>query len=68
MGRVLVSPFPGAEPLREYLAANLYLPVESLDLGRVASLPAGAASWTDEDRVKWLKLIGAGLRVESKAL
>ena len=68
MGRVLVSPFPGAGPLREYLAANLYLPVESLDLGRVASLPAAAAGWTDEDRVKWLKLIGAGLRVESKAL
>ena len=68
ISRVLVSPFPGAEPLRQYLASNLYLPVESLDIARVANLPAAAESWTDEDRVKWLKLIGAGLRVESKAL
>lgn len=68
MGRVVLSPFPGSEALREYLAANLYLPVESLDLARVASLPAAAAGWSDDDRVKWLKLIGAGLRVEKKAL
>jgi MSHA biogenesis protein MshI len=68
IGRVVVSPFPGDEPLRQHLAANLYVPVEPLDLARIARLPAAAARWTAEDQVKWLKLIGAGLRVENKAL
>lgn len=68
IGRVVMGPFPGDEGLRQHLAANLYVPVEALDLTRVASLPAAAASWTAEDNAKWLKLIGAGLRVEKKVL
>jgi hypothetical protein len=68
MGRVALGPFPGDAELRAHLAANLYVPVESLELGRVVSLPAAAASWTAEDHGRWLRLIGAGLRVEPKAL
>ena len=68
MGRVVLGPFPGDAELRQHLAANLYVPVEPLELGRVVSLPAAAASWTAEDHARWLRLIGAGLRVEPKAL
>jgi MSHA biogenesis protein MshI len=65
LGRVVVGPFPGDAGLREHLAANLYLPVEALDLAQVIELPPG---WTPAEQAKWLKLIGAGLRVEKKAL
>lgn len=68
MGRVLLGPPAGAGLLREHLAANLYLPVEALDLGRVLHLPAAARDWTGADQARWLKLLGAGLRVERKAL
>lgn len=68
IGRVVMGPFPGDEPLRQHLAANLYLPIELLELARVASLPADAASWSAEEHGKWVRLIGAGLRVERKAL
>lgn len=68
LGRVAVGPFPGEAALREHLAANLYLPVEPLDLAQVLRLPAAAAAWTPAQQAKWLKLLGAGLRVEKKAL
>jgi len=68
MGRVVVGPFPGDSALREHLSANLYLPVEALDLNQVLRLPAAAAGWTPAQQSKWLKLLGAGLRVEKKAL
>jgi MSHA biogenesis protein MshI len=68
LGRLVVGPFPGGAGLLEHLAANLYLPPESLDLGQLVRLPASASSWTPAQQARWLKLIGAGLRVETKAL
>lgn len=68
MGRVVIGPAPDAGLLREHLAANLYLPVDALELGRVMRLPAAANDWTPVDQAKWLKLLGAGLRTERKAL
>jgi MSHA biogenesis protein MshI len=68
LGRVLIGPVSGEAGLREHLAANLYLPVEALDLAQAVNLPTAAASWTAAQQAKWLKLIGAGLRVEKKAL
>ena len=68
MARILVGPAPGDAALREHLAANLYLPVEPLDLARVVRLPAEASAWTPVQQAKWLKLLGAGLRVEKRAL
>jgi MSHA biogenesis protein MshI len=68
LGRLLIGPFVGDDDLRAHLAANLYLPVELLEMARVARLPAGARSWDAAQQAKWLKLIGAGLRVEKKAL
>ena len=67
LGRVAVGPAPGAGLLREHLAANLYLPVEPLELNRLLRLPSEAGGWTAEQQAKWLKLLGAGLRVEKKA-
>jgi MSHA biogenesis protein MshI len=68
LGRMVIGPAAGDGLLREHLAANLYLPVESLDLSRAMRLPAAAEGWTPAQQAKWLKLLGAGLRVEKKAL
>ena len=68
MGRVVIGPPGGEGLLREHLAANLYLPVEALDLGRILRLPVEAKSWTPAQQARWLKPLGAGLRVEKKAL
>jgi MSHA biogenesis protein MshI len=68
LGRVVIGAAQGDAALREHLAANLYLPVESLELERVARLPASAPAWSPGERAKWTRLIGAGLRVEKKAL
>jgi len=67
-GRLVVGPFDGDAALRTHLAANLYLPVEALELGQLVRLPAAAGGWNIEQQAHWLKLIGAGLRVEKKAL
>jgi MSHA biogenesis protein MshI len=67
-GRLVIGPFAGDAALRAHLAASLYLPVEALELGQVVRLPAEAAAWSTEQQAHWLKLVGAGLRVETKAL
>jgi MSHA biogenesis protein MshI len=68
LGRMIIGPFEGDAALRAHLAANLYLPVEGLELGQVVRLPAEARGWSTAQQARWLKLIGAGLRVEKKAL
>jgi MSHA biogenesis protein MshI len=68
LGRMVIGPFDGDAALRAHLAANLYLPVEGLELGQVVRLPAEARGWSSAQQARWLKLIGAGLRVEKKAL
>lgn len=65
LGRVVIGPTTGDTLLRDHLAANLYLPVEPLELDRVMRLPS---DWDAAEQAKWLKLLGAGLRVEKKAL
>lgn len=66
-GRVLLGPLAHDAGLREHLAANLYLPVETLDLAAIVDLPA-QAGWTPAQQARWLKALGAGLRVETRAL
>jgi MSHA biogenesis protein MshI len=68
LGRMVIGPFAGDAALRAHLAANLYLPVEGLELAQVVGLPAEARGWSSAQQARWLKLIGAGLRVEKKAL
>lgn len=66
VGRVVVGPLPEEIGLREHLAANLYLPVETMDLARVMRLPRSASAWAPAERSRFLRLIGAGLRTEAK--
>jgi MSHA biogenesis protein MshI len=68
LSQVLLGPVAVQAGVREYLAANLYLPVEALDLAQVMHLPASSADWDAAQRGRWLKLLGAGLRVEKRAL
>jgi MSHA biogenesis protein MshI len=68
LGRLVVGPLYNDGGLREHLAANLYLPLEALELAQLVDLPAEARTWSAVQQAKWLKLIGAGLRVETKAL
>ena len=68
LSRLVIGPFAGDAALRAHLAANLYLPVEALELAQVVRLPAEARAWNTAQQARWLKLIGAGLRVEKKAL
>jgi MSHA biogenesis protein MshI len=68
LSRVVIGPFAGDAALRAHLAANLYLPVEGLELSQVVRLPVEARAWNTAQQARWLKLIGAGLRVEKKAL
>jgi hypothetical protein len=42
--------------------------VEPLELSQVMRLPASSARWGVAERARWLKLLGAGLRVERRAL
>jgi hypothetical protein len=67
LGRVVIEPLPNDIGLREHLSSNLYLPVEPMDIGQVVHLPEGSAA-SEAGSGGWLKLIGAGLRVEEKAL
>ena len=68
LARVLLGPVPDESGLQAHLAANLYLPVEPLDLAQVMRLPAASAAWDVAERARWLKLLGAGLRVERRVL
>ena len=72
LGRVVVGPMSGLVTgdtlLRDHLAANLYLPVEAIELNQLMRLPDGPSEWGAAEQAKWLKLLGAGLRVEKKAL
>ena len=68
MGRMVLGPLPEEVGLREHLSSHLYLPVEPMDLDAVVQLPPAGAEWAADERANWLKVIGAGLRVEERAL
>jgi MSHA biogenesis protein MshI len=66
VGRVFLGSVPEEAGLLAHLSANLYVPVEPLDLTQVMQLPTSSAAWTPAERGRFLKLIGAGLRPEEK--
>jgi hypothetical protein len=59
-----VAPMAQADALVAHLAANVYLPVEAMDLAAVIDLPEEYAAALPDVRAGWFRLIGAGLRVE----
>lgn len=68
LDRVLVAPLPRPTDLVERIAANIHLSVQPFDLDAVVDVGDSDKLSTAEGRCRWLKLIGAGLRMESKAL
>jgi MSHA biogenesis protein MshI len=52
----------GAGELRNYLAANLYVPVEQLDLASVLDLSDVPDLQQAEQQLAYLRAIGAALR------
>jgi len=66
VARVFLGSVPEEAGLLAHLSANLYIPVEPLELEQVMRLPASSATWSPAERGRFLKLIGAGLRPEEK--
>jgi len=66
--KVLVAPMAQGEALVGHLAANLYLPVASMRLEDVMDMPREYSESSPDAQASWLRLIGAGLRVEEAVL
>lgn len=67
ISRVLISPVPGAEDMRDYLAANLDVPVAVLDLSRAVDFPRIPELREPERQAQCLHAIGAAMREEVAA-
>jgi MSHA biogenesis protein MshI len=68
VAQVRVAPMAEAPALVKHLAAQLYLPVEAMELAEVMDLPESYGAAAPEKRADWFRLIGAGLRVEKAVL
>jgi MSHA biogenesis protein MshI len=64
LSKLLVARMPGADALVEYLKANLYQPVELLDLGAAVDLGQVPALRDSEQQAAALYAVGAALRSE----
>ncbi len=60
--RVMVAPPPGAAVLVDFLASNLYLPVETANLADVMDLSGTPALLEPTAQSPWLEAIGIALR------
>ena len=67
VARVMVTPVPGAEDMREYLAANLDIPVALVHLSEIMDFPHIPELHEDARQAQCLQLIGAAMREESAA-
>jgi MSHA biogenesis protein MshI len=67
VAKLLLAPLPQDIGLREYLAANLYVPVESIDLATVLDFPAVPELKHPQRQAQCLQAIGAALRNEQGA-
>jgi len=68
LAKMMLAPLPGVEGLREYLASNLYVPVELLDLADVFDFSAVPDLARPELQAQCFSVLGAALRLEEKAL
>ncbi|MDD5329914.1 MAG: agglutinin biogenesis protein MshI [Sulfuricella sp.] len=68
LAKLVLAPLPGVEGLRDYLAGNLYLPVESLDLADLFDFSAVPELARPERQAQCFTTLGAALRLEEKAL
>ena len=65
VARVMITPVPGADDLREYLAANLDVPVALVHLSEIMDFPHIPELHEDARQAQCLQLIGAALREEA---
>lgn len=65
LARLIVLPLSQPAGVVEYLAQNLYLPVEAVDLGDVLDITAVPALRATAAQSRYLDLIGAALRDET---
>ena len=66
--KMMLAPLPGVEGLREYLALNLYVSVEALDLAEVFDFSAVPDLARPVRQAQCFTVLGAALRLEEKAL
>lgn len=62
VAKLLLAPMPISLGLHEYLASNLYIAVETLDLGQVVDFPNVPELRERERQARCLYIIGAALR------
>ncbi len=64
IARLMLMPLPQEVGLQEFLAANLYIPVETIDLAQVLDLHEAPALADPAVQARYLATIGAALRNE----
>lgn len=64
LAKLLLAPMQGVEGLREYLSANMYVPVEILDLADVFDFSAVPELVRQERQSLYFATLGAALRLE----
>lgn len=67
VSKLLLAPLPQEIGLQEYLASNIYVPVEAIDLGSVLDFPGVPELKHAERQSQCLQTIGAALRGEASA-
>lgn len=68
LAKLVLAPMEGIdEKLRDYLSANLYVPVETLDLASILDLSKTPELKSKELQQRFFMVIGAALRHETKA-
>lgn len=68
LAKLVLAPLPGVEGLHDYLAGNLYVPVESLNLADVFDFSAVPDLTRLERQAQCFTALGAALRLEAKTL
>lgn len=67
LNKLILAPLPDSAGLRSYLAANLYVPVETLDLGTVLDFSKTPELKDPAKQQDYFKALGAALRQEAAA-
>jgi MSHA biogenesis protein MshI len=67
IAKLLLAPLPQDIGLQQYLAANIYVPVETIDLGTVMDFPSIPELKHGERQSQCLQTIGAALRDDEGA-
>ena len=67
VARVMVTPVPGADDMREHLDANLDIPVALIHLSELMDFPHIPELHEDARQAQCLQLIGAAMREEEAA-